>query len=110
MDASKRCMVVAFFEPAAGHKEAVKKVLEKVIPRVHDEPGCEFYALHEDTRGRLVLIEAWDSRAQWVDHSGFPTVATIERETEGLLAGPIDVVEMYGVPVGAEKGIVPHAT
>lgn len=107
VDISERCVVVAFFEPLEGQKEAVKAVLGAVIPDVHSEPGCEFYALHEDTRGRLVFIEAWQSRQHWVDHSGFETVATIERETEGLLAAPIDVIEMYGVPYGAEKGIIP---
>lgn len=107
MNSSERCIVVAFFEPLEGKLSEVRAILGSVIPDVHDEPGCEFYALHEDTQGRLVFIEAWESREHWVAHSGFDTVGTIERETEGLLAAPIDVIEMYGVPFGSEKGVLP---
>ena len=58
MDSDKRCVVVAFIEPLDDQFDAVREILTDVIPEVHKEAGCDFYALHEDTRGRLVFIEA----------------------------------------------------
>lgn len=40
----------------------------------------------EDTTGRLVFIEAWDSMAQWLSHTVLSAVATITDRIEGLLA------------------------
>lgn len=99
--------MVAFISPREGAFDQVKEILESVIPAVHEEPGCEFYALHEDTTGRLVFIEAWDSRALWINHTGLSAVATITERTEGLLASEPDVVEMYGLPVGGVRGVLP---
>lgn len=104
-----RCVVVAVFSPNDGQTEAVKEVLTAIIPEVHDEPGCEFYALHELPDGRLCFVEAWDSRELWVQHSEFHTVARITEGVEGLLREPVDVMEMYGVPAGGEKGLLPSA-
>ena len=106
-NAGDRCIVVAFISPREGAFDQVKAILESVIPGVHEEPGCEFYALHEDTTGRLVFIEAWDSRELWINHTGLSAVATINERTTGLLATEPDVIEMYGLPVGGEKGVVP---
>ena len=106
-DTSSRCIVVAFISPRQGAFDQVKDILESVIPDVHREPGCEFYALHEDTEGRLVFIEAWDSRELWINHTGLDAVATINKRTEGLLASEPDVIEMYGLPVGGTQGVVP---
>lgn len=99
MDSQERGIVVAFIEPLEGQFDAVRGILTDIIPEVHQEPGCDFYALHGDTRGRLVFIEAWDSREQWVAHSEFDTVARINAQTEGKRKTAIDVVEMYSLRV-----------
>ena len=107
MEGQDRCVVVAFIRPIEGAFDTVKAVLQSVIPDVHEEPGCDFYALHEDTEGRLVFIEAWDSRELWINHTGLDAVARINERTEGLLASEPDVIEMYGLPVGGAQGVLP---
>jgi hypothetical protein len=49
----------------------VVAAFEEATSRVHDEPGVEFYALHEG-RDRLVMIEKYESELQvrcWGDQS-----------------------------------------
>jgi len=106
-DVSKRCVVVAEFTPKPGHTQAIKDVLTAIIPEVHEEAGCEFYALHEMPDGKLCFVEAWDSRELWVAHSNFHTVERINHQIADHLAQPVDVHEMYAVPAGGEKGIIP---
>jgi quinol monooxygenase YgiN len=106
---SKRCVVVAIVRPLEGHTDQVREQLEAVIPAVHQESGCEFYALHEGSDGTLIFVEAWDSRQQWVDHMEGPTVAEITARLEGLLAAPTEVHEVYGVPAGDTlRGVIPE--
>ena len=107
MDVSKRCVVIAIFKPLEGSLQEVKDILTSIIPEVHEEPGCEFYALHEDTEGRLIFVEAWDTRELWQEHSAFHTVTRIQELTKPHLAGEVEVIEMYGVPAGTDKGVIP---
>jgi len=106
---SERCVVVALIRPLEGKNTEVRQHLEAVIPAVHQESGCEFYALHESTDGTFIFVEAWDSRQQWVDHVEGPTVAEINSRLEGLLAFPAEVHETYGVPAGEPlRGVIPQ--
>ena len=108
---SKRCVVVAVIRPREGQIGTVREHLQAVIPAVHGESGCEFYALHEGTDDTLVFVEAWDSREQWLQHMEGPAVREITERLEGLLAAPTEVHEVYGVPVGEpEKVLIPPAT
>ena len=108
-DAKPRFIVVAVFYPNEGSADLVKSVLAEVVPKVHEEPGVEFFALHEAADGRLCLIEAWESRQIWVEHGNADTVKEIVERTSGLLAKPIDVLELHGVPAGGELGVLPRA-
>ena len=109
MGKPERCVIVAVIDPLAGKLEDVREILTAIIPHVHREPGCDFYALHEDTLGRLIFIEAWDSREQWVEHTDHDTVAQINAQTDGLLKAPIEVLEMYAVPSGGPQGLLPSS-
>ena len=93
----KPCIVIATFTPLPGEYDAVKAVLQEVIPDVHQEEGCELYALHEEAGGTLVLVEKWTTRELWQAHLSLDTVARIQNGLEGLLASEVDVREMYGV-------------
>lgn len=104
---SQPCIVIATFYPAAGNFEAVREAIRAVTPDVHDEPGCELYALHEETEGRLVLIEKWTTRELWREHLTLEPVKRLRASLEGLLASETEVLEMYGSPVGTpEQGSV----
>jgi quinol monooxygenase YgiN len=93
---SRPCIVTATFTPKPEHYDEVKRVLLEVTPDVHQEEGCELYALHEEVGGSLVFIEKWTSRELWVAHGELETVARIHRGVEGLLQSDVDVLEMYG--------------
>jgi len=97
---SQPCVVIATFHPHPGKGAAVRQALEAVIPGVHDEPGCELYALHEETQGRLVLIEKWTTRELWQEHLILEPVKRLRASLEGLLESETEVLEMYGVPAG----------
>ena len=94
---SQPCVVIATFTPHPEHYEQVKRVLLEVSPEVHQEEGCELYALHEEVGGTLVLIEKWTTRELWQEHLTLDTVTRIQRGIEGLLEGDVKVREMYGV-------------
>lgn len=102
---SAPCVVLATFTPLPEHLDEVKQVLLDVIPDVHREPGCELFALHEETEGRLVLVEKWTTRDLWQSHLSLDTVKRIQAGVAGKLVSDVDVQELYGVPVGeAGKG------
>jgi quinol monooxygenase YgiN len=102
---SKPCIVIAIFTPKPEKSETVLQVLSDTIPLVHQEVGCELYALHEDVDGRFVLIEKWTSREDWRVHVGLPSVANLHKNLDGLLERDVEVLEMYGQAVGTlEQG------
>jgi quinol monooxygenase YgiN len=94
------CIVIATFTPLEGKTDDVIAALEDVIPDVHQETGCELYALHQEVTGHLVLVEKWASRELWQIHTGANTVTRIQAGLAGLLQGEVDVREMYGHAVG----------
>ena len=102
---SESCIVIATFHPHPGKRDAVRAALEAVIPDVHEEPGCELYALHEETEGRLILIEKWTTRELWQEHLTLDPVQRSRASLEGLLESATEVLEMYGLPAGgADQG------
>jgi quinol monooxygenase YgiN len=94
------CIILATLKPAAGKKDAVLALFEKVMPAVHEEEGCELYALYEDVDGALHMIEKWTSWDLWQVHMAGAPVAAIQSGLEGLLESDVLIEEMYGLNVG----------
>jgi quinol monooxygenase YgiN len=92
-------VVVATITPAEGHYAEVRHILLDTIPRVHEEPGCERYSLHEDGE-RLVMIEKWESAEALQTHSSAEPLADAGRAMAGKLAGALDVRTLTAVPTG----------
>jgi len=104
-NAAELCTVVAIFTPKPEHFEEVKALLQRVTPRVHNEAGCEFYALHQEVTGKLIYVEAWTTRELWQQHMQEPTVHEILSGVEGKLVCDVEVYEMANLPVaGSGKG------
>jgi len=91
----KTCTVVATFTPNAQNLIEVKELLLDVAKDVRLELGCVFYDLYEEVSGKLMFIEAWESRELWQIHNDAPTVARILKCIEGKLSEPVLVQEMY---------------
>ena len=92
-------VVVAVITPLPGQLEEVKELFLEAIPKVHAEPGCELYALHQDDTD-LVMIERWESQEALSVHSTAPTLSELGPKLRGKLAGALDVKTYTAVPAG----------
>ena len=61
-------VVLAYFRPAPGQRDQVVEALRPAISAVHQEPGCELYAIHDAPDGTIVMIEKWTSVRELDDH------------------------------------------
>jgi quinol monooxygenase YgiN len=105
------CTVVAIFTPKPEFSSEIKNLLSRVSPLVHNETGCQFYTLNQDVEGRLIFIEAWATRQDWIDHMEQPTVKEILAGVEGKLQSDVEVYELYNVPTGTSgKGSLAQAS
>jgi quinol monooxygenase YgiN len=92
--------LVALFRPKPENYQLVLDFLTTITPEVHLEPGCLLYALHETKDGRLVFVEKWKTRSDWVKHSEAESVQKINSFIEGKLLEPVDVIELIPAPAG----------
>lgn len=93
-------VVVAVAVPAEGRADAVRRALVAAVAEVHDEPGCETYALHEREDGALVMLERWTSVDALDVHGRGAALQRLGAALQGNLAGPLDVTRMRPVPAG----------
>jgi quinol monooxygenase YgiN len=99
-------VVVATITPKPDQMDAVREALLAAVPKVHAEPGCELYALHEGN-GEFVMIERWESREALKAHGSAEALTTLGGELADKLAGGLDVRRLTAVPAGdADKGAV----
>jgi quinol monooxygenase YgiN len=96
-------VVTAYFRPAPGQHDQVVEALRPAIAAVHEEPGCELYAIHDAPDGTIVMIEKWSSVDELDDHGGGRAVGTLNASLEGLLASPVEVTRLVPIPAGTEK-------
>lgn len=75
-------VVVATIVPLAEHRDEVIAIFKETIEQVHDEDGCELYALHE-APDRLVMIEKWASREALRAHSTSPALTAMNPKLAG---------------------------
>lgn len=92
--------VVAIFHPLEGHRDHVLDALRGAIPLVHEEAGCELYAITDAADGRLFMIEKWSSVADLDAHGDGAPVAALVAALDGHLAQPVEVVRLEPIPIG----------
>ncbi|QAV71287.1 antibiotic biosynthesis monooxygenase [Salinibacterium sp. UTAS2018] len=93
-------IVTAIFHIRPDSRDAVVAALHTALPLVHDEPGCELYAIHEAADGTLVMIEKWESEALLDDHGSSPAVAALVGEIGQYLTAEVAVTRMTAIPIG----------
>ena len=99
-------VVVATITPVPGEEDAVREALLSSIPQVHEEPGCELYALHEG-RGEFVMVERWESPEALKVHGTAEPLTRLGAALAGKVQGPPVVRRLSAVPAGdPEKGVV----
>src|SRR3954451_18652179 len=90
--------------PVPGEEVAVREAVLNSIPQVHEEPGCELYALHEGD-GEFVIVERWASPEALKVHSTAEPLARPGAGLAGKGQGPPAVRRFSPVPAGnPEKG------
>lgn len=95
-------VAVATITPAAEHRDAVQTALEESVPRVHREPGCQLYALHQ-SKDEFVLVEQWaDADAMRAHGAGEPFRA-LNQALDGKLAAPLDLKILRPLPCGTPE-------
>ena len=96
-------VVTAYFRPAPGQHDQVVEALQRAIPAVHEEPGCELYAIHDAPDGTIVMIEKWGSVGALDDHGAGEPVRALNASLEGLLASPTEVTRLVPLLAGTDK-------
>jgi len=92
-------VVVATIVPAAEHRDEVIAAIKETIGQVHDEDGCELYALNE-APDRLIMIEKWASAEALAVHGRGANLAALNPKLAGKVAGPPEVIVLRQVPAG----------
>ncbi|MCG7597228.1 putative quinol monooxygenase [Mycobacterium sp. PSTR-4-N] len=79
--------------------DSVRDACKKAIEAVHDEPGCELYALHE-ADGTFVFVEQWADADALKAHGSAPAVGTLFGTIGELLDGAPDIKMLAPVVAG----------
>jgi quinol monooxygenase YgiN len=99
-------VVVATITPNPDQMDAVEAVLREVAPAVHEEDGCELYALHRG-KDAFVMVEKWRDLAALATHGSGPNIKVLNERLAGKVAGRPHVEILEAVPAGdAGKGVV----
>ena len=81
-------------------KGNVEAVLQARIPAIHEEDGCELYALHVDDK-QLVMVERWTTpealKKHGTDSAG---LRVFNQAIDGKLAEPAVVLRLQAIPAG----------
>jgi len=92
-------VVVATIIPRPEHREEVIATITQTVAKVHEEDGCELYALHQ-ADDRLVMVEKWAGADALRAHSRGAALAAQAPILEGKLAGPAEIVVLQPMPAG----------
>lgn len=92
-------VVVATMTALPESVEDVRTACLAAVEEVHDEPGCELYALHQTDR-TFVFIEQWADEQALATHSTAASVAKLFGTVAPMLDGAPDIKTMTPVPGG----------
>jgi quinol monooxygenase YgiN len=96
-------VVTAYFRPVPGQHDQVVDVLRPSIAAVHEEAGCELYAIHDAPDGTVVMIEKWSSVEELDEHGSGEAVRAQTAALEGLLTSPVEVTRLAPLPAGTDE-------
>jgi quinol monooxygenase YgiN len=92
-------VVVATMTAKPESVDTVRDACKNAIEAVHQEPGCELYALHE-ADGTFVFVEQWADADALKTHSTAPAVGTLFSTIGDHLAGAPDIKMLQPVAGG----------
>ena len=92
-------VVVATLTPNPDKLDQVREALKRTVAQVHDEPGCELYALHE-SGGSFIFVEQWADADALQTHVGAPAVQQMLKDIGDHLDGAPDIKILTPVVAG----------
>ncbi|GAY17462.1 putative quinol monooxygenase [Mycobacterium sp. shizuoka-1] len=92
-------VVVASFTVKPESVDAVREACKKAVAAVHEEPGCDLYAVHEADK-TFVFVEQWADADALAAHSTAPGVTTLFAEIGEHLDGAPDIKMLTPIPAG----------
>jgi quinol monooxygenase YgiN len=92
-------VVVATFKSKPESVNTVRDACIRAVETVHEEPGCELYALHE-ADGTFVFVEQWADADALKTHSTAPGVTTMIGAIGEHLDGAPDIKMLTPIPAG----------
>jgi quinol monooxygenase YgiN len=92
-------VVVATMKAKPESVDAVRDACTTAIEAVHQEPGCDLYALHE-ADGTFIFVEQWADADALQTHSTAPAVATLFGTVGELLDGAPDIKVLQPLVAG----------
>ncbi|MGB3482629.1 MAG: putative quinol monooxygenase [Mycobacterium sp.] len=99
MPSQQAVVVVATFAVKPESMDTVREVCTRAIAAVHEEPGCDLYALHEG-KNTFVFIEQWADAEALQTHSAAPAVTGMFAEIAPHLDGAPDIKMLQATPAG----------
>ena len=79
--------------------DKVRDACKRAIEAVHQEPGCELYALHE-ANGTFVFVEQWADAEALKTHNTAPGMTTLVSDVSDHLDGSPDIKMLQPVAAG----------
>ncbi|UUO00589.1 antibiotic biosynthesis monooxygenase [Mycolicibacterium novocastrense] len=92
-------VVVATMTAKPESVDTVRDACKKAIEAVHQEPGCELYALHE-ANGTFVFVEQWADEDALKTHSTAPAIGELFGAVGEHLDGAPDIKMLQPVVAG----------
>lgn len=95
-------VVTAVFYPRAGKKQELAEAMQRGIAAVHEEKGCELYAIHDAEDGTITMLEKWTTAEDLDVHGAGEPVKTLNADIAELIEKPTLVTTMTAIPAGTE--------
>ena len=92
-------VVVATMKAKPENVDAVRQACTTAIEAVHNEPGCELYALHE-ADATFIFVEQWADEDALKTHSSARAVGALFGTVGDLLEGSTDIKVLRPVAAG----------
>lgn len=88
--------VVAHFHARPESADALRRLLEPLVPVTRTEDGCLTYRLFQDEAdpAHLVFVEEWRDSASLEVHLALPHLSAMVADAQPLLARPIEVTRL----------------
>jgi len=99
-------IVIAGVHPESGRLQDVLDVYRETAPLIHEEHGCELFAVHTDGAS-VFIVERWSTLEDLKAHGRGPVFARIKDVIAGAVQRPSEIRVVENVPLGVPaKGTI----